>query len=168
MESQYPKRITGITIHARYWWTRCDIGWWGTMKIWHWVAQKTTPMSTSVSPKTAELVAFFHLVSEGNVNVKQHEQYICMLICDFITFPGIRNMYVTRFSPDAKSFACVNSNHSILNPFVSCGEFHADIVTNLEHNQHEPVTLNLESSRTRHSPQTGGGCNQTLLTYLKI
>ena len=77
-------------------------------------------------------------------------------------------MYATRFSSDAKSFACVNSNYSILNPFVSCGEFHADIVTNLEHNQHEPVTLNLESSRTRHSPKTGGGCNQTLLTYLKI
>ena len=74
-------------------------------------------------------------------------------------------MYATRFSSDAKSFACVNFNYSILNPFVSCGEFHADIVTNLEHNQHEPVTLDLESSRTRHSPQTGGGCNQTLLTY---
>ena len=67
-----------------------------------------------------------------------------------------------------QKFACVNSNHSILNPFVSCGEFHADIVTNLEHNQHEPVTLNLESSRTRHSPRIGGGRNQTLLTYIKI
>ena len=91
-----------------------------------------------------------------------------VLICDVVTFPEIRNMYATRFSSDAKSFACVNSNYSILNPFVSYGEFHTDIVTNLEHNQHEPVTLNLESSRTRHSLQTRGGCNQTLLTYLKI
>ena len=73
-----------------------------------------------------------------------------------------------RYSSDAKRFACVDSNYSILNPFVTCGEFHADIVTNLENNQHEPVTLNLESSRTRHSPLTRGGCNQTLLTYLKI
>ena len=90
-----------------------------------------------------------------------------VLICDVVTFPEIRNMYATRFSSDAQSCACVNSNYSILNPLVSCGEFHADILTNLEHNQHEPVTLNLESSRTRHSPQTRG-CNQTLLTYLKI
>ena len=77
-------------------------------------------------------------------------------------------MYAMRFSSDAKSFACINSNYSILNPFVSYGEFHADIVTNLGHNQYELVTLNLESSRTRHSPQTKGGRNQTLLTYLKI
>ena len=91
-----------------------------------------------------------------------------VLICNIVIFPEIRYMYVSRFSSDAKSFACVNSNYSILNPFVSCGKFHADIVTNLEHNQHEPVTLNLESSRTRHSFQTRGSCNQTLLTYLKI
>ena len=89
-----------------------------------------------------------------------------VLICDVVTFPERMNLYATRFSSDAKSFACVDFNYSILNPFVSRGEFHADIVTNLEHNQHEPVTLNLESSRTRHSPQTRGGCNQTLLTYL--
>ena len=75
-----------------------------------------------------------------------------VLICDVVTFLEIKNMYATRFSSDVKSFACVDSNYSILNPFVSCGEFHADIVTNLEHNQHEPVTLNLESLRTRHSP----------------
>ena len=91
-----------------------------------------------------------------------------VLICNVVTFPKIRYMYASRFSSDAKSFSCVNSNYSILNPFVSCREFHDDIVTNLEHNQHEPVTLNLESSRTRHSPQTRGGCNQTLLTFLKI
>ena len=91
-----------------------------------------------------------------------------VLICDVVTYPGIRNMYATRFSSVAKSFACVNSNYSILNPFISYGESHADIVTNLEHNQHELVTLNLESSRSRHSPQTRGGCNQTLLSYHKI
>ena len=91
-----------------------------------------------------------------------------VLICDVITFPQIRNMYATRFSSDAKSFACVDSNYSVLNPFVSREEFHADFVTNLENNQHEPVTLNLELSRTRHGPQTRGECNQTLLTHLKI
>ena len=47
------------------------------MKIWHWVAQsKLLPgvaQYLSKHDKLAELVAFFHLVSEGNVNVKQHE-----------------------------------------------------------------------------------------------
>ena len=90
------------------------------------------------------------------------------LISDVVTFPQIRNMYATRFSSDAKSFTYVDSNYSILNPFVSYEEFHADIVTNLEHNQHEPVTLNLESSRTCRSPLTRGGCNRTLLTSLGI
>ena len=90
-----------------------------------------------------------------------------VLICD-VTFLHIRNMYATRFSSDAKSFTCVDSNDPILNPFVSCGELHADIVTNLEHNQHEPVTLNLESSGTCRSPLTRGGCNRTLLTSLEI
>ena len=90
------------------------------------------------------------------------------LICDVVTFPQIRNMYATRFSSDAKSLTCVDSNYSILNPFVSYGEFHADIVTNLEHIQHEPVILNLESSRTCRSPLTRGGCNRTLLTSLEI
>ena len=82
------------------------------------------------------------------------------LICGVATFPQITNMYVTRFSSDGKRFACVDSNYYILNPFVSCGEFHADIVTNLEHKiLREPVTLNLESSRTRRSPLTRGGCS---------
>ena len=91
-----------------------------------------------------------------------------VLICDVVTFRKIRNRYIMRFSSHAKRFACVDSNYFLLNPFVSREEFHADIVTNLEHNQHEPVTLNLESSRTCHSPLTRGGCNQALLTYLKI
>ena len=62
-----------------------------------------------------------------------------------------------RFSSDATIVACVDSNYYILNPFVPCGEFHADIETNLGHNQHEPVTQNLESSGTCHSPQPGEG-----------
>ena len=31
-------------------------------------------------------------------------------------------------------------DYYILNKFVSCVEFHADMVTNLEHNKREPVT----------------------------
>ena len=89
------------------------------------------------------------------------------LICD-VTFPHIRNMYATRFASDAKSFTCVDSSYSILNSFVSRGQLHADIVTSLEHNQHEPVTLNLESSRTCRSPLTRRGCNRTVLTSLEI
>ena len=32
-----------------------------------------------------------------------------VLICDVVTFPEIMNMYATRFSSDAKSFACLDS-----------------------------------------------------------
>ena len=90
-----------------------------------------------------------------------------VLICD-VTFPQKKNMCATRFSSGAKNFARVEFNYSILNPFVSCGEFHADVVTILEHNQHEPVTLYLESSRTCHGPLPRVGFNQMLLTCLKI
>ena len=69
-----------------------------------------------------------------------------VLIWDVIIFPKIRNIYAMLFLSDAKCFARVDSNYFILNSFVSCGEFRANVVTNLEHNQHEPVTLNLESS----------------------
>ena len=66
-----------------------------------------------------------------------------------------------------KEFAYVYYDYFILDPFVLCGEFHADIVTNPEYTQHKTVILNLESSRTCHSPLTRGRWNQTLLTSLK-
>ena len=90
------------------------------------------------------------------------------LIWDVVIFPQIRNIYTKRFSSIGKSFAPIDSNYSILNAFISCGGLFPDVVTNLEHNQHEPVTLNLESSRTCHSLLTRGVCNQTLLTCIKI
>ena len=76
-----------------------------------------------------------------------------VLIWDVVTFPKVRNFDAMRFSSEINSFYVGNSN---------------DVVTNLEHNQHELVTLNLESSRTCRSPLTRGGYNWTVLTCPKI
>ena len=56
---------------------------------------------------------------------------------------------------------------SLYNALAPCGEFHADAVTNLEHSQHELLTLNYESSLACHIAESDGGTIKRCLSILK-
>ena len=52
--------------------------------------------------KFAELVTFFHLVPQANVNINNIYIMYIVIYCDVVTFPLIKNTQATRFSSDIK------------------------------------------------------------------
>ena len=90
----------------------------GTMKIWQWVAQKTTPCRSytiyfSKHEKLAGLVSSILFPKAMSMQNNMNNIYV-VLICDVVTFLEIRNMYATRFSSDATEKFCMRKLPIIL------------------------------------------------------